>query len=165
LRRYLSLNIAFRRGELNPTKVGLGVERGEHSAGMVRWAGDQVGSNNVITFTRATSVAAATECFLFMDDMKGLSESNAFWSTRATGDFLCGFDKTWGSFQVDYRTLRLANPLNCGTLAVGNLGRNWNMQDWQTKTLGELWEQTVVSQRLVTHIVLYGDPTLKLSPR
>lgn len=162
LRRYFALDIAYRRGELKPTKLGLGIERGDHSLGMVAWAGDQVGSNNVLAFTRATSVAAATNQFLFTDDMKGFSESNAFWSTRATGNLLSVFDKTGGSYQVDYRTLRLANPLNCGTLAVGNIGRMWNMANWQTKTLGELWIQTIISQRLLTHIVLYGDPTLRL---
>jgi len=163
IKRYFDLNVRWRRGEIKASLAAVGADKAPHNAGIVQRMSDSFGSDNVILFTRSTS-ATVPAPRLFEDDIKGFSESNAFWCDKATGAFNCALGLTFGSFQIDYRTLRTSNPMNCGYLAVGNMGRNWRMEGWQTKTLGELWEQTVNVPQNATHIILYGDPTLKLRP-
>jgi len=160
LRRYFDLNVRFRRGELAPERIGVGDEKGKFNAGVVTWAIQQVGASNVVTFDRTESYFMKLP-FLIDRDFKGFTDSASFWCRYATGSMFSGLDLTYGSYQIDYLTPRTWYPGNCGALAVGSMGSTWNMTDWQTKTLGELWEQTVTQYGMI-YVNLYGDPTLRL---
>lgn len=162
LRRYFDLNVRFRRGELKAERIGVGEEKGKFNAGVVAWAIQQVGASNVITFDRTESYFVRLP-FLIDRDFKGFTDSASFWGRMATGAMFSGLDLTFGSYQVDYGTPRTSFPMNCGALAVGNMGGAWNLTDWQAKTLGELWEQTVTQYGMI-YVNLYGDPTLRLVP-
>jgi hypothetical protein len=163
LKRYFDLNIRWRTGQLKAERIGVGEERGRFNAGVVAWATEQVGASNVITFDRTESYFVRLP-FLIDRDFKGFTESAAFWCRYANGDLFSGLDLTYGSYQIDYQTPRTSFPMNCGALAVGNMGGAWNMTDWKTKTVGELWEQTVTQFGLI-YVNLYGDPTLRLLPK
>lgn len=163
LRRYFDLNVRFRRGELVAQRLGIGDDRGRFSSNTVAWAVQQVGLSNVITFDRTESYFVRLP-FLIDRDFKGFTDSASFWGRMATGAMFSGLDLTYGSYQIDYGTPRTSYPMNCGALAVGNMGSTWNLTDWQTKTLGELWEQTVTQFGLI-YVNLYGDPTLRLIPK
>lgn len=162
IRRYFDLNIRFRRGELMAQRIGIGDDRGRFSSNTVAWAIQQVGASNVITFDRTESYFVKLP-FLLDRDVKGFTESIGFWSRQATGQLFSGLDLTYGSYQIDYLTPRTFYPMNCGALAVGSIGPAWNLTDWQAKTLGELWEQTVTQYGMI-YVNLYGDPTLRLVP-
>lgn len=160
LRRYFDLNVKFRRGELALERIGVGDEKGKFNAGVVTWAIQQVGASNVVTFDRTESYFVKLP-FLIDRDFKGFTDSSSFWGRMATGAMFSGLDLTYGSYQIDYLTPRTWFPGNAGALAVGNMGGSWNLTDWQTKTLGELWEQTVTQYGMI-YVNLYGDPTLRL---
>jgi hypothetical protein len=162
LRRYFDLNIRWRTGQLTAERIGIGADDGRFNAGLVAWATEQVGDSNVVTFNRTESYFVKLP-FLLDRDFKGFTESSQFWGRQATGALFSGLDLTYGSYQVDYMTQRTWFPGNCGALATGNMGSGWDLSNWQTKTLGELWEQTVVQFGRI-YINLYGDPTLRLKP-
>ncbi|MEK6795546.1 MAG: hypothetical protein AABZ39_12255 [Spirochaetota bacterium] len=96
-------------------------------------------------------------------DTKVFSDKDSFW-TNIHGQWAV-LDLYYGSYQIDFGSKRLMNPLGAGALATGSMGaiNVWNIIGLEIgKTLGEIWKQSVSADLKRPYVVLYGDPTLTL---
>ena len=154
--RYFARNFAYRNGLIKPrTKLGQGFAQGTS----IDWL-SQIDAN-INTWGRDVNLAIARAPYLVTTDFKSLD-------TRITQmvDPFTILDLTYGSYQIDYLTPRTANPLYSAALAVGSMGRNWNLHYLNTPgmTTGLLWLKSVSETfGFNTVSVLYGDATLSLS--
>jgi hypothetical protein len=92
-------------------------------------------------------------------DFKALPPSGTFWYTRH--EPVAAVYLSYESYQTLGDATRNINPLMTGSVAAFPVGFEIDMSGWQTKTIGELWQQSATQGRKAW-IALYGDPTFKL---
>lgn len=94
-------------------------------------------------------------------DFKALNVSALWWAARTTPWAVLYL--YYGSYQVDFGSTQLMNPLGGGGLATATTGfGNWELVGASRLTLGQLWNQTLARNPKALGTVLYGDPTLRL---
>lgn len=92
-------------------------------------------------------------------DLKGLPNNGTFWTARTKP--LAAFYLSYESYQTAFPASRLLNPLMSGSACTAPLGPMWSMAGWQTKTVGELWQQSAIKGASPA-LALYGDPTFRI---
>ncbi len=132
------------------------------------WATSTVGTNNFRFFCSETSTKTqpytlnSISAFGVVYDFKWVPYTPSYWATRTAPWAV--LDLSYGSYQIDFNSQRLVNPLVSSTLATANSAIGaWDLNGaFEGKTLGQLWYQTVNRGLGNMYCVLYGDPTLRI---
>jgi len=166
---YFKRNHDYRTGSWKPTTlVGNGTYSGRPTGYFKDWATATVGLDNYRYFKTVTATKTqpytinSLAPFGVIYDSKAVPYQRAYWS-KVTKPFAV-LDLSYGSYQIDFNSQRLVNPLIGGSLATANSATGaWDLTGiYEGKTLGQLWHQTVNRGLANTYCVLYGDPTITL---
>jgi len=161
----------YRTGAWRPqTKVAHMAYNGLPWSGISEWAENTVGAENYQFFRTYTTTKTQTysveqfASFGVVIDFKVVPSTGICWTGR-TNQWAV-LDLYFGSYQIDFGTTRLTNPLMSGALATGCYSwSRWNLDGiYSGATLGEVWRQTVSGSIGNVYRVLYGDPTLVMQP-
>ena len=148
----------YRKGKWAPRNIiGAGDYKGGTNGWMLQLALHTVGVSNFVTFSGTSGIESKTP-FGIVHDYKAVTHEVSFWSniTRPWAVL----DTYYGSYQIDFKSPRLCNPLVRGAIATGSMGP-WDYTGiFDGKTLGEIWRQNVDGPGEETLTVLYGDPTV-----
>ena len=165
--RYFALLHRYRTGEWRPkTQVAHMAYDGRPWSEVEAWATRTVGATNY-QFFRSYSTSKTQSftveqraSFGLVIDFKVTPSTGKTWTSR-TKEWAV-FDLYYGSYQVDFGSPRLVNPLLSGALATGCFTWNrWKLDGlYEGATLGEVWRQSVSRSPGNVFRVLYGDPTL-----
>lgn len=169
--KYFARLHGYRTGAWAPrTKVAHMAYNGQPWTGIAEWASSKVGADNYRFFrslTASTTQPYSVEqsaSFGVLIDFKVMPSTGTTW-TKRTNDWAV-LDLYFGSYQIDFGSPRLVNPLLTGALATGSYTWDrWNLDGvFSGETLGEAWRKTVSNSVGNVYRVLYGDPTITLKP-
>ncbi len=149
-RRWFALNHDWRRGAIEP-RTRFGCARNTPNPPEF-WL-EQTTRDQSLYKLDTVETGAPFGAFF---DTKGLPPNGTFWFQRRQP--LAAFYLTYESYQTAYPCSRLVNALMTGSVCAAPLGPLWNLEGWQTKTVGELWQQTARPGQSAA-LALYGDPT------
>ena len=156
-RRYFERNWAYRLGHWKVrTLTGHGsVDR---PIGFFQELGQKLGSYHY--WGRDPARAEDQAPYAVTMDYKSMDNR---WTQRPPSPFSV-IDLTWGSYQIDDGTKRTVEPLYNAVLAVGSMGRGWDLTKVFAPNvrLGDLWFDTLTRGQSGLTPVLYGDCTLTL---
>jgi chitodextrinase len=165
--RYFAQLHRYRTGEWRPkTPVAHMAYDGRPWSDVETWATRTVGTSSYRFFrsystskTQSFTVEQSASFGLVLD-FKVTPSTGTVWTSRSKEWAV--FDLYYGSYQVDFGSPRLVNPLLSGALATGCFTWNrWNLDGlFEGATLGEVWRQSVSRSPGNVFRVLYGDPTL-----
>jgi len=165
--RYFAQLHRYRTGEWRPkTQVAHMAYDGRPWSDVEAWATRTVGSENYQFFRSYTTSKTQSftveqrASFGLVIDFKVTPSTGTVWTSRSKEWAV--FDLYFGSYQVDFGSPRLVNPLLSGALATGCFTWNrWILDGlFEGATLGEVWRQSVSRSPGNVFRVLYGDPTL-----
>lgn len=169
--KYFARLHGYRTGAWAPrTKVAHMAYNGQPWTGIAEWASSTVGADNYRFFRSVTANTTQpysveqSASFGVLIDFKVMPSTGTTW-TKRTNDWAV-LDLYFGSYQIDFGTPRLVNPLLTGALATGSYTWDrWNLDGvFSGETLGEAWRKTVSNSVGNVYRVLYGDPTITLKP-
>ena len=169
--KYFARLHGYRTGAWAPrTKVAHMAYNNQPWTGIADWASSKVGANNYRFFgsvtANTTQPYSVDQCSSFgvLIDFKLIPSTGTTW-TKRTNDWAV-LDLYFGSYQIDFGSPRLVNPLLTGALATGSYTWDrWNLDGvFSGETLGEAWRKTVSNSVGNVYRVLYGDPTITLKP-
>lgn len=165
--RYFNQLHRYRTGQWRPkTQVAHMAYDGRPWSDVETWVTRTVGTSNYRFFrSYSTSksqsfTAEQSASFGLVLDFKVTPSTGTVWTSRSKEWAV--FDLYYGSYQVDFGSPRLVNPLLSGALATGCFTWNrWKLDGlFDGATLGEVWRQSVSRSPGNVFRVLYGDPTL-----
>lgn len=157
-RRYFDALHQWRTGKVLPKhQWGCGAGIGSPSSMWLR----QTSTNQPVWKSTTSPVGFETRLpYGAVYDFKGLPNNGVFWFERKVP--VAALYLMWESYQTDFNTTRVINPLLSGSVASAPVGYAWIMEGWETKTIGELWKQSA-EKSVNPWVALYGDPTFRLN--